>query len=303
MRWKAEYLLALFFIRLIQLLPLEVAVRVGALIGRLFYRFDRRHRAIALEGLRASLGDEKSEPELEQIASEALQNLGRSVVEFAWVQSHGPDELMRRTTIEGLEHYTAAERNKKGIIFLTAHFGNWEWMATSFPLYAKSTYVVARPLDNPYLNRMINAWRERYGNKVLNKRSSAAEMMRLLKAGEAIGILLDQNTAESEAVFVDFFGRPAATHKGMAILALRTGAAVLPAFNIREEGRCRVIIQKPLDIVRTGDLERDIREATALFTRAIESAVRSRPDHWLWVHRRWKTQKTERRRESLFVKR
>lgn len=290
MRVKAEYLLARFFIGLFGILPFGIAVRGGALLGRLFYLADRRHRSIAQGSLQASLGPERSEREIKQIAVGAFENLGRSVVEFAWIQGKPPAELLRRTAFEGMEHYEAALRRKKGVLFLTAHFGNWEWMAAALSLrQGKKIHVVARPLDNPDLNRMVNAWRERDGNQVLNKRTSAAEIMRLLKAGEVVGILLDQNTAAGEAIFVDYFGRPAATHKGMAILALRTGAAVLPTFIIREKGRHRVVIDKPLEIARTGDLGRDVREATALFTRTIESAVRRHPDHWLWVHRRWKT--------------
>lgn len=296
MRQKAEYLLALFFIRFFQILPYAMAVRGGALLGRLFYLFDARHRSVALGSLKAALGQERSEREIKQIAVGAFENLGRSVVEFAWIQGKPPAEVLRRTTFEGLEHYTAAVQEKKGILCLTAHFGNWEWMATAVSLrQEKRIYVVARPLDNPELDRMVAAWRERYGNRVLNKRTSAAEIMRLLKAGEVVGILLDQNTAADEAIFVDYFGRPAATHKGMAILALRTGATLLPTFIIREKGGHRVVIEKPLEIARTGDLARDIREATALFTRTIESFVRRHPDHWLWVHRRWKTQRGEKR--------
>ncbi len=290
MKQKVEYFLAYFFICLFGAPPFRVAVWGGALLGRLFYLADRRHRSITLENLKAALGKEKSERERKRIAVGAFENLGRSVVEFAWIQGKPPAELMGRTTFEGIEHYEAAIREKKGVVILTAHFGNWEWMGTAISLLGTRMNVVARPLDNPDLNRMINAWRERYGNRVLNKRTSAAELLRLLRAGEVVGLLLDQNTTASEAVFVDYFGRPAATHKGLAILSLRTGAAILPTFIIREGDRHRVIIEKPLDLARTGDLEKDLQGATALFTRTIESAVRRHPDHWLWVHRRWKTQ-------------
>ena len=290
MRRKAEYFLARIVIVFLQLLPLRLAVAAGALLGRLFYLADRRHRRIAFGSLKAALGAQRSDPELWRIARGVFENLGRSVVEFVWIQKGSPDALMRRTTFEGMEHYDAAVREKKGVFILTAHFGNWEWMATALSIMRKPIAVVARPLDNPLLNEMINAWRERYGNRVLNKRTAAAEIMRRVKAGETVGVLLDQNTAAGEAVFVDYFGKPAATHKGLAILALRTGAPLVPAFIVREGDRHRVMFGKPLEISRTGDLERDIRETTALFTRTIESCVRRYPDQWLWVHRRWKTQ-------------
>jgi KDO2-lipid IV(A) lauroyltransferase len=290
MKQKIEYFLARLFIRLFRILPFRVAVEGGALLGRLFYLIDRRHRSITLENLKGAFGKEKSERERERIAVRAFENLGRSIVEFAWIQGRPAAELMGRTTFEGIDHVEAALHEKKGVVLLSAHFGNWEWMGAALSLLGTPIHVVARPLDNPELNHMVNAWRGRYGNRVLNKRTSAAELMRLLRAGEVVGILLDQNTTASEAVFVDYFGRPAATHKGLAILSLRTGAAILPSFIIREGDRHRVVIEKPLDIVRTGNLERDLTEATALFTRTIESTVRRYPDHWLWVHRRWKTQ-------------
>lgn len=290
MKQRAEYFLACFLVRLFQILPFRIALWGGALLGRIFYLADRRHRSIALENLKTAFGKEKIERERRRIAVRAFENLGRTVVEFAWVQGKPPAELMGRTIFEGIEHYEAAIREKKGVVILTAHFGSWEWMGTAISLLGTRMNVVARPLDNPKLDNMVNAWRERYGNRVLNKRTSAAELLRLLRAGEVVGLLLDQNTTASEAVFVDYFGKPAATHKGLSILALRTGAAILPTFIIREGNRHRVVIEKPLDIVRTGDLERDLTEATALFTRSIESAVRRHPDHWLWVHRRWKTQ-------------
>lgn len=291
MKQKVEYLLACFFIHLFRVLPYRVAVTGGALLGRLFYLVDRRHRAIAQVNLNVAFGKERSELERKRIAVAAFENLGRTVVEFAWLQGRPAAEMMGRTTFEGIEHYEAAIRARKGVVLLSAHFGNWEWTGSALSLLGTPINVVARPLDHPDLNRMINAWRERYGNRVLDKRTSAAELLRLLRAGEVVGILLDQNTTASEAVFVDYFGKPAATHKGLAILALRTGAAILPTFIIREGDRHRVVIEKPLGIPRTGDLERDLTEATALFTRSIESAVRQHPDHWLWVHRRWKTQR------------
>ncbi len=290
----AQYVTARVLILFFQVLPFRAAVAIGAFLGHLFYLADRRHREITLEHLRGAFGRDRSDPELKRIAAGVFENLGRSVAEFAAIQARPLDAVMRRTSFEGLEHYEAAVREKRGIILLTAHFGNWEWMATALSLQIKKgIYVVARPLDHPLLNRMIRTWRERTGNRVLNKRTSAKEILRLLKGGEAVGFLLDQNTAKEEAVFVDYFGRPAATHKGLAILAHRTGAAVLPIFIIRERDRHRIVIEKPLEMARTGDLDRDLRETTALFTRTIESAVRRYPDHWLWVHRRWKTQRGE----------
>lgn len=290
MKRRIEYLSALLSIFFLRSLPLTVSNRVGAFLGKLFYLLDVRHRKIALSNLRSAFGKEKNEKELKKIALGSFENLGRSVSEFVRIPTLDPSKIQASIQIEGLEHYWAARKQGKGVIFLTAHFGNWEWMAVAFSTYGYPLHVVARPLDNPYLNKMIQKWRERYGTIVLNKKAAAAEIVHLLRKGATVGFLLDQNTARSEAVFVDYFGRPAATHKGLAILALRTGAPVLPAFTIRTETGHRIIVEKELNVVRTGALQNDILLTTALFTKKIESYVRQYPDHWLWVHRRWKTE-------------
>jgi KDO2-lipid IV(A) lauroyltransferase len=286
-----EYLLASLVIGFLKALPFRVSVGLGAFFGRLFYMGDRRHQVVALDNLRSALGREKSEEELQRIAVAAFQNLGRSSAEFVRFSGMADAEIQRRVDIEGWEHYLAARAEGRGVVYVTAHFGNWELMATALAFKGFPIHVVARPLDNPYLDRMVNGWRGRGGNQVLNKRIAAAEIIRLLRSRETVGFLMDQNTARDEAVFVDYFGRPAATHKGLAIVALRTGAPMLPVFILREKDRFRVVIEKPLKIVRTGKLEEDIFRTTALFTQVIESYVRRYPDHWLWVHRRWKTQR------------
>jgi KDO2-lipid IV(A) lauroyltransferase len=291
MKHRIEYAAARLFIALFQLLPIGLALRFGAMLGRFFYYLDRRHREIALNNLEAALGREKGEEERKRIALGSFENLGRSVAEVCRFQRTAGADLQKRVEIEGWDHYRSALDQGKGVICLTAHFGNWELAPAGLSFHNYQMYIVARALDNPYLNRMLNAWRERNGNRILNKKTAADEIVRLLRKGATVGFLLDQNTARKEAVFVDYFGMPAATHKGLAILALRTGAPVLPAFIIRQGEKHKLMIEKPLEPVRTGHLQNDVYETTALFTKKIESYVRQYPDHWLWVHRRWKTKK------------
>ncbi|HZR45561.1 MAG TPA: lysophospholipid acyltransferase family protein [Candidatus Manganitrophaceae bacterium] len=291
MKHRIEYAAARLFIAFLQLLPVGLSLWTGAMLGRLFYVLDRRHREIALNNLASALGREKSEKERKQIARGSFENLGRSVAEICRLQRAVSPDLQKRIEIEGWDHYRSALDQGKGVICLTAHFGNWELAPAALSFHDFQMYFVARALDNPYLNRMLNAWRERNGNRILNKKTASDEIVRLLRKGATVGFLLDQNTARKEAVFVDYFGMPAATHKGLAILALRTGAPVVPAFIIRQEERHKLIIEKPLEPVRTGRLQNDIYETTALFTKKIESYVRQYPDQWLWVHRRWKTKR------------
>jgi KDO2-lipid IV(A) lauroyltransferase len=197
----------------------------------------------------------------------------------------------RYITFEGLENFQKAYEKEKGILILTAHFGNWEWMAALFPLQSHHpVHVVVRPLDSRFLDSMVEQLRMRTGNQAIPKQKAMGQILRLLKAGEIVGILLDQNMAWQEGVFVDFFGEKACTNTGMALLALKTGTPVLPAFNIRQkDGRYRVVIEPEIPLVRTGDKERDVTENTQRFTQIIERYVRNYPDQWLWLHQRWKT--------------
>ncbi|HIE64872.1 MAG: lysophospholipid acyltransferase family protein [Nitrospira sp.] len=290
MKDRIEYSIARLLIGLFQLVPYRISVQLGVSLGTVFYLIDKRHRQIALNNLRTSFKEEKSEREIRRIALSSFQNMGRAVVEFACLPKWTDEEVKEKVKIDGLEHILSAQKCGKGMILLSAHFGNWEWMAVGLAARGVPMHVVARRMDNRYIDQMIQKWRSRFGNSVFNKQKTpAAEIVALLREGGTVGFLLDQNTAIYEAVFVDYFGRKAATHKGLAILALRTGASVVPVFFIRTKEGPRIVIEKALELTRTGILKQDVVNATALFTQKIESFVRQHPDHWLWVHRRWKT--------------
>ena len=179
------------------------------------------------------------------------------------------------------------------MILLSAHFGNWEWLGTILPICGAAMHVVARPIDNPHLDRLVEGWRKRHGNIVLDKRTETGGIIGLIRRGASVGFLLDQNVGRKKAVFVDYFGRPAATNKGLATIAFRTGAPVVPVFIVRIGERHKVVFEKPLSLPRTGNLANDIVSATGLFTKKIEAYVRRYPDQWLWVHRRWRTRPPE----------
>jgi len=293
MKQQIEYLLLKLLISVFRILPYPLALRLGASLGGGFHRLDRRHRLIALDNLRAAFKEEKTEAELEAIALGVYQNLGRSAVEVMRLSHQTPAEIMAMTEIEGLEHYQAAKAENKGVILLGAHFGNWEWIPTALGIAGAPMHIIVRPIDNPFIDRMIHALRERHGNTVLNKRTDTPEVIRLLRKGEAIGFLLDQNVGREKAIFVDYFGRPAGTNKALATIALRTGAPVVPMFVIRQKYGHKIVIEKPMDLPRSGVLKDDLVEITRLFTNKIESYVRQYPEQWLWLHRRWKTRPPE----------
>ncbi len=284
------YLVALFVGWLISLLPLSAALKVGAALGRLLYLVDRRHRRITLANLKLALGNEKTAAELEQIARACYANLGRSVAEFCHMPSVNKENLPKRVSYEGLDNLTSAYKRGKGVIFITAHFGNWELMAYAQSLIGYPANVLVRPLDNKYLDKVVNKYRSKGGNKLIPKKNATKEVLRCLSKGEMLGVLIDQNVSIGDRVFVDFFNHPASTITAPAILALRTGAAVVPAFIIRQSDRTHKIVYEPeIELQKSGDKQQDIRTNMQQFTKAIEEYVRRYPEQWFWMHRRWKT--------------
>jgi KDO2-lipid IV(A) lauroyltransferase len=178
----------------------------------------------------------------------------------------------------------------KGVLALTGHFGNWELMSTAVAMYFGNLAVVVRPLDFEPADKLMVDLRSRYGTEIIPAHRGMRDMMRATRKNKIIGILLDQNVDWYEGAFVNFLGRPACSNKGLALLALRTGAPVIPFFSVRDEtGRYRIIIEKEVTLVRTGDKTRDVEDNTALFTDVIESYIRKYPHQWFWFHKRWKT--------------
>jgi KDO2-lipid IV(A) lauroyltransferase len=274
----------------INLIPLKARIWFLERLGELAYMLDGRHRRIAHRNLAIAFVD-KDLKERAKIARSAFRNLGRVLAEFSFIPRLNGENTGRYIAMEGLDNFHRAHAKRKGVLFLTAHFGNWEWMAATFPLMTRQPcHVVVRPLDNGFLDGLVDKLRTSTGNHTIPKRKSMGRILRLLREGEVVGILLDQNMAWHEGVFVNFFGELACTNMGMALLALKTGAAVLPVFNVRQpDGSYRVIIEQELPLIRTGNRDLEIEKNTEVFTRVIERYVNDYPDHWLWLHQRWKT--------------
>ncbi len=283
-------LLMEFFFSIVNWIPLSWRIFFFEGLGRLLYLLDDRHRRIARRNLALAF-PEKDPRESEQIIRMAFSHLGRVAAEFFSIPRLGEKNVHRHVFFEGMENFHRAQEKRRGVIFLTAHFGNWEWMAAAFPLVSQHPcHVVFRPLDSPFLDRMVERLRTSTGNGTIPKQKAMGQILRLLKEGRTVGILLDQNMAWQEGVFVDFFGELACTNTGVALLALKTGAAVLPVFNIREkDGRYRTVIEPEVPLIRTGDKQSDVLQNTQQFTRIIEGYIRNYPNHWLWLHQRWKT--------------
>lgn len=270
-------------------IPRSAALAVGRLMGRLVYRFDKRHRNTVMDNLKMAYQGQMTEARMRQIAQGVFENLGMTALEFfrlPWLKERDIDRFVGCV---GREHFDAALAKGKGVMVYTAHFGNWELMAAWFGLHGYSAEIIVRDLDSPLMNAFVTWARSRSGNAVVSKGRIMRMLIKRLSENGIAGILLDQNVAEVEGVFVDFFSVPACTNKGPAMLAASTGAAMLPAFIVREGTRHTVFIGRETQMVNTGDRQADAVANTAACTKVIEEMVRRHPEQWFWVHRRWKT--------------
>jgi len=218
------------------------------------------------------------------------RNLGWMAAEFARMPSYTKENIESVVILDGHENFLAGHSRGKGVLYLTGHIGAWELSSFAHALYGFPLHYMARPLDNKPLDAMVNEYRGLSGNKPIFKNESARVMLRIFKEAGTVGILADQNTMPGEGVFVDFFGAPACTTTGIARVALHTDAAVVPGYAVWDENlrKYRLRFEPPVELVRTGDAERDIAENTQRFAKVIEEIVRKYPEQWVWIHARWK---------------
>ncbi len=218
-------------------------------------------------------------------------HLGHHMAEFCLMSRYTVRSAGRFIEYEGLEHYLAARERGKGVLVVTGHLGAWELSSFYHSLVGYPMGLVIRRLDNALVDRLVNRIRCLHGNRVIHKDDFARGLIAAIRAGETVGILMDTNMTPPQGIFVPYFGVEACTASGLARVALKTDAAVLPGFLVWEQalGKYCLRFGEQIELVRTGDAEADILANTAAFTAAIEAAVRRNPEQWLWVHRRWKT--------------
>lgn len=292
MRRKLEYAAAWPFIKILGLLPRRLSRAFGIGLGRAVYLLHVRLRRVGMRNLALAFPD-KTEAERAVILRGVFTSLGRQLAELCQFPKYTLENVEQVVVYDGLENYDRAYARGKGVLFLTAHFGAWELSAFAHSLHGHWLHVVMRPMDNQYLDRLIQSYRTMHGNKTVGKDDFVRGLLAAMKAGEVVGILMDTNMTPPQGVFVDFFGIPACTASGLARIALRTDAAVVPGFTIWDQalGKYRLRFDPAVELVRTGDLEVDIVTNTQKFTQVIEDYVRKYPEQWLWVHRRWKTRR------------
>jgi KDO2-lipid IV(A) lauroyltransferase len=285
-----EFAVVWVFVSFMRLLPRGLARAVGAAIGALAFRGLGRLRRVGLRNLTLAF-PEMTEGEREEILRSEYRNLGFLLAEFCKMPDYTAATASRFIRYEGLENYLRAREQGKGVLVLTGHLGAWELSSFYHSLMGMPMGMVIRRLDNPLVDAFVNRIRCLRGNRVIHKDDFARGLIASMRAGETVGILMDTNMTPPQGVFVPFFGVLACTASGMARIAEKTGAAVVPGFLLWEESERKYVLRfgEELEVVHTGDAEQDAVTNTAAFTAAIEGYVRQYPEQWLWMHRRWKT--------------
>lgn len=284
------YRLLRLFVRMMSRFPLPVVQFAGKMLGTLASLVPLSRKGDALDNLMQSFGPEMNEEGAKRLLRKIYIHFGQMFLEVPHAMTVTPQNAHKIVAFESEEHLLDALKKGRGVLALTGHLGNWEIESTAVAMRFGNLAVVARHMDFAPLERLVIDLRSRYGTEIIPKQRSMRKLLTSLRENKIIGILLDQNVDWYEGAFVDFFGRPACTNKGLALVALKTGAPVVPIFSAKaKDGRYRIMIGKEVELIRTGDKLKDVEENTALFTSIIERRIRENPEQWFWFHKRWKT--------------
>ena len=290
MRERLEYWLVVAVARTLGRIPRPLARLFGGFLAFAVYRLHGRLRQVGRRNLAMALplaaGDER-----ERILRGVYRHLGWQLVEFCRMTRYTAESTQNWLRTEGLEHYLGAQARGKGVLVITGHLGAWELSSFYHSLMGHPMGMVIRRLDNRRLDAFVNHIRCLHGNYVLHKGDFGRGLLSAMRSGQTVGILMDTNMTPPQGAFVDFFGIPACAATGLAHVARKTGAAVLPGFMLWEPAERRYVLHfgPEVEIPHTEDVAEDILEGTRRSTKAIESWIRRYPDQWLWIHRRWKT--------------
>lgn len=286
-RHRLEYIAVASVMTVVGLVPHGLALRTGNALGLAFYLLDAPHRRLARRNLERAFPDWPRDA-VQRTARRVFRHFGRLLIEVLRFTQLPKDEMRAQLDFEGADRVRAALTAGKGVIFISGHFGFWEIQGIGHALQLPPMSVVARPLDNPLLHGLLERARTRLGNSVIYRRGGLRRIMRTLQANSIVAIMIDQHIQSSDAVMVNFFGRPASTTTAVAQLALRTGAAVIPVFAVPiAGGRYKLIYDHPV-APPAADCADPMRDFTQRCTDVLERYVREHPDQWLWMHRRWR---------------
>lgn len=288
LRWRLEYGAVQALALLLAATPHGLRLSMGRALGRLAFFVDRRHARVALANLRAAYPDAGA-AWYRRTARESFEHLGRLLVEIL-VQDRLAARLGERLEIEGLDHLRRLTGTGRGYFLLSGHFGNWEWVALQQAAKGFPLWMITRPLDNPHLEKLLAQRRCATGNRVVHKRNAVREMVKAVRHGQGVAIVIDQHFLSPAAHVVPFFGRLAATTPTLGTLACRLGVPVLPVFSYPlPGGRYRVVYEEPILPPNEPFQETAAQLLTRQATARIEAAIRRHPSAWFWMHDRWRT--------------
>ena len=289
-----EYAAARSLLGALGLLPRPMALLVCGFVSRIGYHVLGSLRRTGLRSLEIAF-PEKSLQERKLILKGTFENLGRVLAETSQFMKMTPADVEKIFDLDlddkSRELYRRNKEEKRGVLIVTGHLGNWEMLVFGFAAIHEPISYLARPLDNPLIEDLTLRIRTRFGNRPINKTNSAMLAVKILREGGILGILSDVNAHPKEGVFVPFFGLPACTTSGPALMAIRSGALIYPAFCIwdSEKKKYRFVRGSVVEVSQTGDRKKDVIETIAAYTAEIEKIIRAYPDQWLWIHKRWKT--------------
>ncbi|KPJ60129.1 MAG: hypothetical protein AMS15_06560 [Planctomycetes bacterium DG_23] len=285
-----EYLLLRLSLCILAALPFPLAHRIGEMLGRLVYLIDHRHRLVVLKNLDIAYGNSLPYEEKLGLARKSYEHLFKAGIELVFaprlVNKYNWQDYFELDNLPELLKMVWAG---KGGIYITAHFGIWELLGCIVPYIGLPVYAIARPIENPFVDRYLNKMRQITGQKVIPKKEASSGVMDVLENGGFLSFLVDQN-AGTRGIFVDFFGKPASTTRTVALLSLKTGVPLIPVYAYRIKGfKFKVVIETPIYPVDTGNPTADIESMTQALTKRVERWARMYPAQYLWQHRRWKT--------------
>ena len=277
------------FLAFFRILPEPLALFLGRLLGYFWYYFVPIRRAVVQEQLRLALGTERTPDELQHIARGVFVNLTMNLVEFLRLNPEQPECILQKVSRQGMARFETAAAKGRGVLVLTAHFGNWDLLCCSQSLAGHPITILSKQIKPGWLNEYWMSTRSRCGVRILPTHHVRAELLKRLAAGQVIGFVIDQHMPEQRGIASEFFGRPASTTPGLAELSLDSGAPVVPIFIERLKNGChRMWVEDAIEPFRDGERSECVQRLTDRYNQVLEEAVRHRPDHWLWLHRRWK---------------
>ncbi|MFC1495372.1 lysophospholipid acyltransferase family protein [Thermodesulfobacteriota bacterium] len=289
-KFSFRYWVLRTILQLMAYIPLWLGHVLGNFLGLIALQLPISRKAVSIENIQNSLGTSMTRAEVLKLNRMIYLHFGRMVFEIPHLLRMNKDNIKKYFAVEGEENLKMAFKNGRGVLALTGHIGNWELLAVALHVLYGPIAAVARPSRNPALNRLINDLRSRLGMELIPKQHGMRKIITALNKNRLVGILLDQNVDWYEGEFVPFLNRTACANKGLALLALKTGTPVVPIFSIKQpDGKYKIHIDKPVELIRTNDKTIDVEKNTALFTKIIDSQVRKHPEQWFWFHRRWKT--------------